>query len=82
MVQNIITVKSTWYIWLPLGFNVLKIITVYIYIYIYIYIYLAISLVLTLISADYDSCPKVNLLHEIFKIIFPIALFTGACLLN
>ena len=29
--------------------------------------YLAVSLVLTLTSADYDSCPKVNLFYEIFS---------------
>jgi len=28
--------------------------------------YLAVSLVLTLTSADYDSCPKVNLFYGIF----------------
>ena len=29
--------------------------------------YLAISLVLTLASADYDSCPQVNLFYGIFS---------------
>ena len=31
---------------------------------------------------DCGSCPKVNLFHWIFLIIFAAALFTGACLLN
>jgi len=39
-------------------------------------------LALILTSADYDSCPKVNVFHGIFLIVFAIALFTGAFLLN
>jgi len=46
------------------------------------FISMHLSLVLTLISADYDSSPKVNLFHGIFLFIFAIALFAGACLLN
>ena len=45
--------------------------------------YLTVSLVLTQTSADYDSCPKVNLFYGMFSSFSSfIALFTGACLPN